>query len=157
LLALAHDADPFIQHAARMQLAHSPTLLDGIKPEGMKPNERIAIILAQIANGDARYQELLLRYLKDEEEEVRFLAAKWIADQALSRFRPQIESAMRDPKLSVRMMMAYATALARINGEEVSDAGIADRFAARLDDAGLDDGMKLQLLRLVPPSHPKLT
>jgi putative heme-binding domain-containing protein len=157
LLALAIDADPFIQNAARMQLAHAPALLDSIKLEGLKPAERIALLLSQVANGDAKYQEWLPRYLKDNDEEVRFLAAKWISDQALSRFRPQIEAAMTDPKLSVRMMMAYATALARINGEAVSDAGLADRFAARLEEAGLDDGMKLQLLRLVPPSHKQLT
>lgn len=157
LLTLATDADPFIQHVARIKLAHSPALIDSIQLEGLKPSERIALLLIQRANGDAKYQALLPRYLKDNEEDVRFLAAKWIADQVVSRFRPQIEEAMRDSHLSVRMMMAYATALARINHEEVSDAALADRFAAKLEETDLDDGMKLQLLRLVPSSHKKLT
>ncbi|MFT3878393.1 MAG: c-type cytochrome [Gemmatales bacterium] len=157
LLALAVDADPFIQNAARQQLAHSPELLESIKLEGLKPAERIAVLLSQIANGDAKYQEWLPRYLKDDDEEVRFLAAKWVSDQALRRFRPEIETAMNDPKLSVRMMMAYATALARIKGEAVSDASLADRFSDRLNEAGLDEAMKLQLLRLIPPSNKKLT
>lgn len=157
LLALAIDADPFIQTAARFHLAHSPAILDAIKLDGLKAQERIALLLSQMASGEGKYQDWLLRYLNDDDEEVRFLATKWIADQALGRFRPQIEETMRDPHLSVRMMMAYATALARVNHEEVSDAGLADRFATRLEEAGLDDGMKLQLLRLVPPSHPKLS
>lgn len=157
LLALATDADPFVQNAARLQLARSTSLLDSIKQEGLKSAERIAVLLAQAANGDVKYQDLLPSYLKDDDEEVRFLAAKWISDQALNRFEPQIEAAITDPKLSVRMMMAYATALARIKGESVSDAGLADRFADKLNEAGLDDAMKMQLLRLVPPSNKKLT
>ncbi len=157
LLALIVDADPFVQHAARMQLAKTPALMGIIKPGCLNPAERIAVLLTQIASGDKAYQDQLIRYLKDEDEEVRFLATKWIADQALGRFRPQIEETMRDPHLSVRMMMATATALARINGEEVSDAKLADRFATRLEETGLDNGMKLQLLRLVPPVHPKLS
>ncbi|HQR06009.1 MAG TPA: c-type cytochrome [Gemmatales bacterium] len=157
LMKLLVDADPFVQHAARMQLAKSPALMSIIKPGCINAAERVAVLLAEIANGDPLYQEYIPSYLRDEDEEVRFLAAKWIADQALSRFRPEIEAAMTNPKLSVRMMMAYATALARINGETVSDAGLVDRFADRLNEAGLDDALKLQLLRLVPPSNKKLT
>ena len=46
---------------------------------------------------------------------------------------------MQDPKLSVRMVLACATALARLDGQEVNEKSLADYFAKRLADDATPD------------------
>lgn len=159
LLNLINHPDPFVQQAARLHLSRQPALLQAAMKSSawQTAPARLAVLLAQRESGNTVFLQELPAYLKDTNEEVRFLAAKWIADQALTPFRGHIEEALRDPALSVRMTMAYATALARIDGQEVSEAKLADRFAARLEEPGLPDTQKLQLLRMVPVNHAKLT
>jgi len=101
--------------------------------------------------------EVALEFLRDSDEEVRFLAVKWIADDKLQGCRKDIEKAMTDPKLSVRMYLACATALARLDGQEVSETRLADYFAKRLDDDKTPAALRAMLLRQVPATHPKLT
>ncbi len=68
---------------------------------------------------------ILPRFLTDPDESVRFLAVKWIADEKLADYRDDITKAMNDPKLSVRMYVAYATALARLDGKDVNERSLA--------------------------------
>jgi putative membrane-bound dehydrogenase-like protein len=96
-------------------------------------------------------------FLTDPNEDVRFLAVKWVADEKLADYRKDIETGMKDPKLSVRMYMAYATALARLDGQEVSETRLADYFAKRLADDATPTAQRAMLLRQVPATHPKLT
>src|SRR6185503_17044258 len=100
---------------------------------------------------------VLQKVLKDPDEEVRFLAARWIADEQLGAYRGDLERALRDPSLNVRMYLAYATALARIDNQEVSETRLADYFAKRLEDDQAPAALRVPLLRQVPATHPKLT
>lgn len=155
LLNAATHADPFVAHTARMHLANSSQLLDAIKIDMLPPAQRVAVLLAERASGNAKYVNHLTHHLQDASEDVRFLAAKWVSDETLKQFRPEIESALKSPQLSVRMTMAYATALARLSDQEVSESKLAERFARQLQQDISDDN-KVQLLKLIPPSHPEL-
>lgn len=159
LMDYCEERDPFLQQAAILQLSKQPELLDTASLVALKRSQtyNLALLLAGRESGNSKYLPSVERFLNSPNEEVRFLAAKWVADQALKEFRSNIEAALRDPKLSVRMTMAYSTALARIDGQDVSEARLADRFVERLQDASLPDAQKLQLLRMVPASHPKMT
>jgi putative membrane-bound dehydrogenase-like protein len=95
--------------------------------------------------------------LNDPDEIVRFLAVKWIADEKPPHYREDIEKILADPKLSVRMYLACATALARLDGKEVNEKSLADYFAKRLADQQTPPAQLPMLLRQVPASHPKLT
>ena len=64
---------------------------------------------------------------------------------------------MTDPKLSVRMYTACATALARIDGQQVSETKLADYFMQRLADDKTPAAQRAVLLRQVPTSHKLLT
>ncbi len=125
------------------------------------PAHRIGLLLAtrDMATREKVTSQLRSprRFLNDPDETVRFLAVKWIADEKLADYRPDIEKAMADPKLSVRMYMACATALARIDGKEVSEKSLADYFAKRLADDSTAPAQRAMLLRQVPATHPKLT
>jgi putative heme-binding domain-containing protein len=82
---------------------------------------------------------------------------KWIADAKLTDFRARVAEALKDPALNVRMASALATALARLDGQDVSEAKMADMFIDRLSDAASAPALKAQALKLVPVTHPRLT
>src|SRR5262249_16159072 len=95
-------------------------------------------------------------FLADSDPEVRFLAAKWVADQKLTTFRPQVTEALKDPHMSVRHYLAYATALARIDGQDVSEVRMAEYFVGTLKDPSGSRALQIAALRQVPATHPTL-
>jgi putative membrane-bound dehydrogenase-like protein len=172
LVKFLGDADPFLRHAATYQLRREIGRLDPPPEKSPDPKQRIGALLAvryfhagrngEKGSDDARIIEIIasLRaksYLKDSDENVRFIAAKWVADEKLKDCRKDVEKAMTDPKLSDRMYMAYATALARLDGKEVNEKSLADYFAKRLADDSTASAQRAMLLRQVPATHPKVT
>jgi putative membrane-bound dehydrogenase-like protein len=163
LRAILSEADPFLFNGAVQQLVNRK--FGGLMyASDFPPRQRIGFMLATRhifpkarIDGEPVPIPLLDSFLSDSDEEVRFLAVKWIADEKLGDYRKDIEKAMTDPKLSVRMYLAFATALARIDGQEVSETRLADYFAKRLADDATPPALRAMLLRQVPATHPKLT
>jgi len=152
--------DPYLHHAVVLELVRRPSLLGSWTAENQNLGEArvaTAIVLAHRASGRAESLQLIPSFLTSPEENMRFLAVKWIADEKLAQFRPQIVEGMKDPKLNVRMYLAYATALARIDGQEVSEARLADYFLERLHDPQAAPGLRTLALQMVPATHKKLT
>src|SRR5207253_854059 len=90
---LCADSDSFMRHAAvqqmsRMGLVKFPSKLFG-------PQQRIHQMLAWRASANSEALKYLPAWLTDPDEEVRFLAAKWIADEKLVEFRPQVVQALK--------------------------------------------------------------
>src|SRR5262249_50272687 len=102
-------------------------------------------------------RRLLSSFLTDADDEVRFLAAKWVADEKLKEHRPFLVEAMKQRNLNVRLFTAYATALARIDGKPVDDAELANYFLTRLTDETSGTGQRILALQNVPANHPRLT
>jgi hypothetical protein len=111
----------------------------------------------KLPKGTIADQNLLKVALTDPDESVRFLAVKWIADEKLADYRDHVTKAMTDPKLSVRMYTAYATALARLDGQDVNETKLADYFAKRLGDDSASPALRAQLLKQVPTTHKSMT
>jgi hypothetical protein len=55
------------------------------------------------------------------------------------------------------MYLAYATALARIDNQEVNEGKLADYFVGRLTDPASSPEQRIMALRLVPATHKKLS
>jgi putative membrane-bound dehydrogenase-like protein len=158
LRELLTDADPFLRHAAIQQLARSPELLAAIAVRSLaSPAQRQGVLLAQRASGKPEAARSLATFLADPDDEVRFLAAKWVADRKLIAYRNTVVELLNNPRLGVPLHLAYATALARIDNQEVSDVKLADSFLHRLASAQTPAAARVPLLRLVPGSHPGLT
>jgi putative membrane-bound dehydrogenase-like protein len=158
LLRLLTDPDSFLRHAAVQRLAHEPKLLAELDARKLRePLQRIGVLLAHRASGRAEAVQMLPRFLDDPDEEVRFLAAKWVADAALADYRGLLAERLKDPHLSVRLFFAYTTAVARIDGKDVSEAGLADYFLARLADPKTGPAVRVMALRMVPAANRKLT
>src|SRR5262249_872970 len=109
------------------------------------------------ASGRAGATRRLPDFLADPHEEVRFLALKWVADERLGAFAPLVARGLKEPTLNARMYTAHATAQARLEGREVSEARMADYFARRLLDDRTPADVRRRALQMVPASHPKLT
>jgi putative membrane-bound dehydrogenase-like protein len=167
LLRLLNDPDPFLRSAAIRQLGQSPNLLaEPQRPDGRRspihrsltdPRQRMGVMLAYRAWGTPEAVRLVPEFLADRDEEVRFLAAKWVADEKLAAYRPLLVEALKDPRLNVRLYSAYSTALARIDGQEVNEARLAEYFFERLGDDRSPPGLRVMALQMVPAAHPKLT
>jgi putative heme-binding domain-containing protein len=158
LLEALIDADPFVRHAATQRFVVFPGLLKAMDVRRLADaRQRLAFLLALRATGRAEAANLLNTFLADRDEDVRFLAAKWIADEKLLQHRTLVVEALKDPNLNVRMYRAYATALARLDGQEVNESKLADFFFARLIDEQTSPAVRVMALQLVPPRHPRLT
>jgi putative membrane-bound dehydrogenase-like protein len=162
LVQLLANEDPFIRHAAVRRLREDELDLAGAPLDKLKnPQHRIGILLASRMAWPKGFipkdLPIVDPFLDDRDENVRFLAVKWVADEKLTAYRKDIDKLMADPKLSVRMYMACATALARIDGQEVSEKSLADYFAKRLADDSTPAGQRAMLLRQMPANHPRLT
>jgi putative membrane-bound dehydrogenase-like protein len=158
LTDLLADADPFLRHAAVRQLAHSPDLFDiAGRGELADTRHKAGVLLACRASGRPEMVRLLPHFLADKDEEVRFLAAKWIADERLTELRGAVVEALKDRKLNVRLYQGLSTALARLDNQEVNEAKLAEYFLDRLADARSPADLRVKALQMVPATHPRLT
>jgi putative membrane-bound dehydrogenase-like protein len=158
LLQLLTDADPFLRHAAVRQLSRMPDLLASIDARSLiDPRQRIGLLLAYRAADRPDAAERVSKFLADTDDDVRLLAAKWASDEQLSAVKPQLVEALDGGRLNVRLHLAYATAAARIDGREVSEARLADDFVRLFTNDRNPPGQRAAALRLVPPTHRGLT
>jgi putative membrane-bound dehydrogenase-like protein len=158
LLQYLVDPDPFLRHAAVQQLARCPDLLAAIDLRTLPdPRQRTGLLLAHRASGRPESVRLWPAFFADADEDVRFLAAKWAADEKLDPFRPLLAEALRDRQLNVRLYTAYATALGRIDGQDVSEAKMADHFLEVASDDQRPPAQRARALQFVPAKHKKLT
>lgn len=157
VVSLLNDPDPFIRSAVVRQLGDHPPLLAAVDRNALKtPLQRIGLLLAERRAGRSSAANVAT-WLDDSNEDVRFMAVKWIADAKLAELRPRVVAMLDQENLSVRMYQALATALARIDGGEVSDAKMADMFVKALQDNVRPARQRVMLLRLIPASHKQLT
>jgi len=158
LLKLLTDSDPFLRSAAVRQLSLQPQRLAAIDLHSLKePLQRIGVLLAWRASGRPEGVQRLCDFLRDADEDVRFLAIKWIADHKLSEFRPVLTEMLKERALNVRLFSACSAALARLDDRDVSETMMADYFLDRLKDEKSPPALRVLALQMVPPSHPKLT
>lgn len=158
LLKLLLDADPFLRSAAVRQLSLHPERLAGIEPRSLKePLQRIGLLLAWRASGRAEGLLRLREFLNDSNEDVRFLAIKWVADHKLDAFRPAVAEMLKDRAVNVRLFFACSAALARLDNRDVSETKMADYFLERLDNEKSSPALRVLALQMVPVNHPQLT
>src|SRR5262245_10162325 len=156
LFDLLTDPDPFLRHVAVRRFARLPDkLLSAVLTPPSDPRQRIGVMLAW-RTGLKVQGRVLADGLKDPDPDVRLLAAKWVADERLTEFRPQIAEAMKDPHLDPRGFMALATALARIDDKPVNEEALAAYFLDRLNDKSAPPDARRAALRAIPSSYAKL-
>jgi putative membrane-bound dehydrogenase-like protein len=158
LLDLLVSKDPFVRHAAVRRLSRWPEFLDRIDRSSLKdPLARAGLLLAHRMSGRPEGVKLVPEFLADKDEEVRFLAAKWIADDKLTQHRAPLLEALKDRTLNVRLYMGFSTALARLDNQEVNEAKLAEYFLQRVADERSPADLRAKALQMVPATNPRLT
>jgi putative membrane-bound dehydrogenase-like protein len=158
LLKLLADTDPFLRSAAVHQLSRQPDLLASVDVDSLKePLPRIGMLLSWRASGRPEGVRRVAEFLADSDEDVRFLAVKWIADHKLTEYRPRMVEALKDRRLNVRLFFACSAALARLDDRDPGETGMADYFLDRLRDEKSPPALRVLALQMVPANHPKLT
>jgi putative heme-binding domain-containing protein len=151
------NPDPFLRHVVIRRLANSPDTLAGIDhKKATDPKQRIGLLLAWRSSGHKDGTKTLSGFLKDTDPDVRFLAIKWVSDEKLAEFRPQIVEMLNNPKLDPREFIGLNTALARLDDKPVNDDNLAGYFLDRLADKATTPATQLMALRAVPATHKKL-
>jgi putative membrane-bound dehydrogenase-like protein len=149
--------DPFLFNAAVQRMAQLPALLRRSPvTDSSEPRTRIALLLAWRASGHKDARKHLADFLKDADPDVRFLAVKWVSDEKLTEFRPQIADMLKAPNLDPRSYVALATALARLDNKPVNDDNLATYFLDRLNDKEAPVSARLMALRAIPATHKNL-
>jgi len=158
LLRPVADPDPFLSNAAVQQLSRSPDLLNAVDIRSLgEPKQRLGVLLSWRASGRPEGVRLVREFLADADEDVRFLAIKWVADEKLDSYRPMLAETLKDRHLNVRLYFACSAALARIDGREVSESQMAGYFLDRLRDADSPTSLRVMALQMIPIREPKLT
>ncbi len=150
--------DAFLVHSVVRCLSFEPfDALSGYDLNTFKdPKERIGILLAWRVSGHKNATRILDTFLKDPDPDVRFMAVKWVSDEKLVQFRPQIVGMLKDPKLDPRGFIALATALARLDDKPVNDDGLADYFLGKLFDKSAPLAMRLMAVQSISATSNKL-
>lgn len=153
----ARTNDPFLRHLWVRTLSRAPNALAVFDRIGAEDrNYHLDLLLAWRASGEKDRTKRLPDFLKDKDADVRFLAVKWVSDEKLTEFRPQIAEMMKDTRLDYRGYVALATALARLDGKPVNDDNLAAYFLDRLNDKGAESPARFKALRAIPATHAKL-
>lgn len=158
LRKLLGDEDPFVRHAATWRLSRLPDLLHRLAanpPEDANLRRQVLLAHRMAEPGDSA--AAALRWLRDADPEVRFLALKWIADRNLAPCKKAVEDLLTEPHLSLKLFQAATTALVRIEGREVHEARLADFYLAKALDSEAPSALRSAALRMVPASHKGLT
>ncbi|MBA4191162.1 MAG: hypothetical protein C0467_24545 [Planctomycetaceae bacterium] len=150
------DRDPFLRHAAIRRLIKEPELLSAL--DQGKPGEKahLGSLLAWRSSGQKNATKHLPNFLKDADPDVRFLAAKWVSDEKLTEFRPQIVEMLKSPNLDPRAFIGLSTTLARLDDKPVNDDNLAVYFLDRLADKTAPANTRLMALRAIPANHKRL-
>tara|TARA_R110002096_G_scaffold206192_7_gene392341 strand:- start:7669 stop:10110 length:2442 start_codon:yes stop_codon:yes gene_type:complete len=155
VLSFARSQDPFLARAALMELARRPELQDLKWFSQLGEADRInAVLAAKLSNVDR--QAWVKTALADPSDEVRFETLRWIADEDLTAFRPDIDQLFLKDSLDYRSFEALLAAANTLDGNP--RAGVADSkmLMARIQDQNVAAQVRAFALRLFPAKDKQL-
>lgn len=160
LLTVFEDSDPYVLQAARTALQASAKRhhLVQLLSAG-DPKQRLQVLLTLRATGDAAGKSVLPKILRDDDPLVRAAAVQWIAEDQLVDLKPQLLETIAKGASSRQLMVAYVTALAKLDSAAKPGGEIAgdDYLAKILVDPNVALPVRKRALRMIKPEHPALT
>ena len=156
--------DPYARTAAINVLAKHPNVLANYKWQRAggiaRANYAVALKRSKV---DSR-TDVIPALLKDEDCDVRFVGIKWIADERLVLFEPNLKAVLDRSDLSRRDLLATVAALARISGQtnkekkgKKKEFSPSDTLLELALDTEKPPSLRAMALANVKIDHPKLT
>lgn len=162
IVPLLTDADPFVAAAALAALGRSgqsKLLLPHANAED--PRLRLGVLLALRRGGDVEGRELLPRFLKDADPDVRRAAVQWVGEENLRELAPLLQEAVALPPITREVFEAYLAANDFLTADPKRKAGdepSGEVFIAKLvQDDRQPAAIRALCLRMLRPDHPALT
>ncbi|MCB1227427.1 MAG: c-type cytochrome [Verrucomicrobiales bacterium] len=155
LLLRAQSEDAFMASSALMALSRISADWTPEWIASLPPQDRVSCLLAlRRARPDAA--DWATRFLEDAATPCRINALRWMADSRMESCADQVERLLKEEDLNYELFEAALAASNTLRGHP--EAGITDVpvLMQHLTDAATAPQVQAFLLRLLPPSHPKL-
>ncbi len=158
--AAAKSADPYVAQAARRPLVTA--VRKGWKPDAWIGDEaalRLAFLLVAKEAHTLPGDETMRAWLTDEEESIRMTATRWVGEDKLERFRPELTASLAIAGQSPRAFATVLAALERLDGVErkISDEDAGETYVAKLiADPDLDIEVLERAVSLLRPEDKAL-
>ena len=168
LRAGLHDADPFIRQGAvaGMVATCAASLPAFLETDDGRERESALLVWRWLddmsrhgrAAGDQPYgagvpggrETLLAQALADADDDVRFLAIRWIADERIATLRPALERLLADHTTSPRLMPGLLSALDWLDEGKIDREASQRRLQVIWQDADRPAAVRLAALRMLP-------
>lgn len=166
LLAALHEADPFLQQAARTGLRRvkdDEQLL--VLAASRDSALRLASLLMLRESPYAQARAVLPQFLRDSDSAIRFAAVQWIAEAGLQEYRPQVEAllAASGTRELFEGCLAALELLDRAANPAAAPPDPNQEFAGEeyvvrlLLAEATPPAIRARALRMLRPNHPALT
>jgi putative membrane-bound dehydrogenase-like protein len=148
---IVRNEDPVLTHAAIQLLSRGL-----LKTHASLANTEhgLGILLAARRNetvGAYFAAEQLDQFLMADDPDTRFVAVKWIADDKLIDYRPDLERMLNSSDLDYRLFRAVAAAIDRLDDKEPTDQPSVELLLAKIKDADAPNAIRSLCLRMIPP------
>lgn len=152
-LAALGDADPYVRTEAVRVIAGAQIVApdherfwQSIENPVARSHYAVALKRSGIESARAQIPDLL----NDPDEDVCFVAVKWIADEKLTEFKPQLLEQIDRPGLSHSLLFAILAAEQTLNGDKPSDTPSSKQLRAIFNDQNRAPALRALALKLLP-------
>ncbi len=159
VISALKSSDPLLYHSGLSALAVGIADLPADLDARIRNGDELSWLLAAKRNPRLRAaisRQGIEKFLASPNSAVRLQAIKWIADDQLTEFRPDVAAILGEADLSLPIFLAVSAALDRLDGEKPVDEPSTQRLVARLRDESTSVAIKRLALRLVDPTDQKL-
>ncbi|MDE0865269.1 MAG: c-type cytochrome [Rubripirellula sp.] len=157
-IKLLGSEDPYVRTEAIRVLAQNPTALAGLKWQADSNPIARAHYAVAVKRADAqKHSDTIPALLKDADSEVRFVGIKWIADESLEQYRPNLEELLNRPDLSRRDLRAVLASLAKISGASKNEFSPDDKLLDLALDSNKPSNIRAIALQNTNVNHKRLT
>lgn len=154
LLELARGGDSYLSDAALTALARLPWTVAELKK--LPATDRVWAFVA-LRRADLNDEKWVRAFVAETDPEMRFECLRWIADAVLTKFMPEVEAMLSDPKLDFRLFEAVLATWNTLRGEPGAGVTNPEVLVERITNPKTPARLKGYALRLAPPTHKALT
>ena len=152
LALLSRHEDPLLVHATLLMLSRElKTSHAGLADT----KQGLWILLAARGKADVRAhfaKEQLKRFLTADNPDTRYVAIKWIADEKLVDYRPDLERMLNSRDLDYRLFRAVAAAIDRLDDKKPSDQPSVELLLAKINDSNAAVEIRSLCLNMISPT-----
>ena len=157
-IALLGSKDPYVRSQAIHVLTKHPVELAKHQWQtDSNPTARAHYAVALKRSAPRKNAPIIHKLLADSDREVRFVGIKWIADEKLSQFEPNLKSVLDRSDLSRRDLLAVVAAISRISSESKKEFKPDDTLLEIAVDAEKPSSLRALALANVDVHHSRLT